>query len=69
MLLWIAIGGYLFGVLGVAVALGARLRIASLERERVQYRRMYRGALRGERSLARTDVENRPLPKARPLRQ
>lgn len=69
MLLWIAIGGYLVGVLGVAVALGARLRIASLEQERVHYSRLYRGALRGERSLVRTDVEARPLPKARPLRQ
>ena len=33
MMLWVAIGGYLIGMLGTSVALGSRLRIASLEQE------------------------------------
>ncbi len=37
----IAIGGYLVGVLGIAVALGARLRIASLEQELAQWQCLY----------------------------
>lgn len=47
-MLWIAIGGYVVGVLGTAVALGARLRIASLEQELAQCEQLYRRALQAQ---------------------
>lgn len=44
MLSIIVVGGYLMGVLGIAVALGARLRIASLEQELAQWLWLHRAA-------------------------
>jgi hypothetical protein len=46
MLLWIGISGYLIGMLGAAVMLGSQLRIASLEQEVEQWRRLYYRAVR-----------------------
>ena len=69
MLPWIAIGGYLVGVIGASLAFGARLRIASLELELAHRQRMYEEAVRGDHRLARTDVETRSLPEARWPRQ
>ena len=63
MMLWLAIGGYLVGLLGTGVAFGARLRIASLEQELAHYQRLYRTSSIGSRSRGPGGTGTRnPLP-------
>ena len=63
MMLWLAIGGYLVGLLGTGVAFGARLRIASLEQELVHYQQLYRRSAMGSRSGGSRGTGTRnPLP-------